>query len=76
MLTFSDCTMSFVEQGERVRCMCGIRLPSMDKVALLTQIKECVGAETQNNYCFSYLAVFSIRKPNFANVINRQLLEK
>jgi len=32
--------------------------------------------ETQNKCRLKYLAVFSIRKPNFVNVTQRQLFEK
>jgi hypothetical protein len=33
-------------------------------------------AETQNKYCFKYLDVFSIMKPNLAHLINWKLCEK
>jgi len=71
VLTFGDCAMSVVELEERVRFICGIRLPSMDRFSIIDTNKRMCCAETQNNYCFKYLAVFSIRKPNFVNVTDR-----
>ena len=35
MLRFSDCTMSTIDQRERVRFMCRIRLPSMVKFGII-----------------------------------------
>ena len=48
-----------------------VRLPRMDQFSIIDKNKE-----THNKYCFKYLAVFSLRKPNFTKVTDRQLFEK
>ena len=46
----------------------------MDQLSIMDKNKGMCCAETQNKYCCKHLAVFSIRKPNFANVTHRQSL--
>jgi len=53
-----------------------LRLPSMDQFSIIDKNKGTCCVETQNKYCFKYLALFSIRKPNFPYVTHRQLFEK
>jgi hypothetical protein len=45
-----------------------VRLPRMDQFSIIDKNKG-----THNKYCFKYFAMFSIRKPNFTNVSDRQL---
>jgi hypothetical protein len=69
VLTFSDLTMSIVEQWERVRFICRVRLPSLDKCSIIDKNKRFFCSKTQNDYCFKYPALFCVR-------VTRQLLEK
>ena len=48
----------------------------MDQFSVIDSNKRKCRVETQNKHCFKYLALFSIRKPNFVNVTHRQLFEK
>ena len=52
------------------------RLPSMDQFRIIDKIKGLCCAQKQNKHCSKHPAVFSIGKPNFANVIHGQLFEK
>ena len=48
----------------------------MEQFSIINKNKGMCCVETQNKYCFKYRAVFSIRKPNIANVTHWKLLEK
>jgi hypothetical protein len=48
----------------------------MDQFRIIDKSKGMCCVETQNKYFFKYLAVFSIRKPNFTNVTHRKLFGK
>ena len=48
----------------------------MEQFSIINKNKGMCCVETQNKYCFKYRAVFSIRKPNFANVTHPQLFGK
>ena len=52
-----------------------VRLPSMDHFDIIVKNEGMCCVETQNTYCFKYLAVFCIRKPNFVTVTHGQLFE-
>ena len=45
-----------------------VRLPSRDQFNVIDKNEGMCCVETQNKYCFKYLLVFSIRKPNFVTV--------
>jgi len=45
-----------------------VRLPTLDQFSIIDKNKGMCCVETQNKYCFKFLALFSIRKPNFTNV--------
>ena len=40
----------------------------MEQFSIINKNKGMCCVETQNKYCFKYRAVFSITKPNIANV--------
>jgi len=48
----------------------------MDQFIITDKNKGTCCMKTQNEYCSKYIALFSIRKPNFANLTPRQLFEK
>jgi len=52
-----------------------VRLPSRDQFNVIDKNEGMCCVETQNKYCFKYLLVFSIRKPNFVTVTHRKLFE-
>jgi len=52
-----------------------VRLPSMDLFDIIDKNEGMCCVDTQDKYCFKYLAVFSIRRPNSVTVTHRQLFE-
>ena len=48
----------------------------MDQFRIIDKNKGMCCVQTKNKYRFKNLAVVFIRKPNFVNLTNRQLLEK
>jgi hypothetical protein len=50
--------------------------PTMDQFSIIDNNKGMCYVETKNKYCFKFLDLCSIAKPNFANVTHRKLLEK
>jgi hypothetical protein len=51
-------------------CVC-VCMQRMDQFSIIDKNKGM-----HNKYCFKYFALFSIRKPSFTNLTDRQLFEK
>jgi len=54
------------------RSHCSARLSSMDNFSIIDKNEGMCCLETQHKCCLKCLAVFSIRKPNFVSVTQRQ----
>ena len=48
----------------------------MDQFSVTDNNKGTCCVDTENKYCFKYLAVFSIKKSNFTSITHWQLFEK